>query len=290
MKRTISILLLGTLALFLTGCYHIPDGEFEPQAITPVLIAQGENCYAENLAAQNRVIKTSEDWHELLNTLSEVSNSFTETEIDFSRYMVLAVFDEVKGNGGWSIDITGVTEFATKIVVNYTNLKTGNVTHVITQPYHIVKIPKSDKEVMFVKTGNGEELGYPIEIPFEEYSLEGTSCQWKELSKDSCNYSRLEIIDNNEELEKYIDCTNGIYPEIDFSKHTLLLANGVRCYQDCHIYIGFQRISKYDYVMKIDFQSSAAAALKEWQVAIVVDKLDVERVVTLKGGNVELKK
>jgi hypothetical protein len=30
---------------------------------------------------------------------------FAEAEIDFTQHIVIAVFEEVKGNGGWSIDI-----------------------------------------------------------------------------------------------------------------------------------------------------------------------------------------
>jgi hypothetical protein len=74
---------------------------------------------------------------------------FTETKIDFSTYQVIAVFDEVKGNGGWSIDITGITEWQDKMLISVTNLKKGDLTSVITQPFQIVKIPVAEKEIEF---------------------------------------------------------------------------------------------------------------------------------------------
>jgi hypothetical protein len=59
------------------------------------------------------------------------------------------VFDEVKSDGGWSIDITNIENQENQIVVTVTNLHTGNITSVMTQPYQIVKIPVSDKEIVF---------------------------------------------------------------------------------------------------------------------------------------------
>ncbi|MDR2972200.1 MAG: hypothetical protein LBU83_09775, partial [Bacteroidales bacterium] len=66
---------------------------------------------------------------------------------------------------------------------------------------------------------------YPIEIPIEEYSLEGTSCLWKSHAPYSQSGKYL-IINSNEELEQHLTCTAGNYPEIDFSQYTLLLIYG----------------------------------------------------------------
>ena len=65
-------------------------------------------------------------------------------------------------------------------------------------------------------------INYPIEIAFEEYSLEETECEWVNLLFDD----KLIVINNKEELENYISCTSGSYPEIDFEKRTLILISG----------------------------------------------------------------
>jgi hypothetical protein len=123
-------------------------------SITSVLIAEGE-LYGngrEGITKQNRVISTKTEWDNLkakMNSVNKVTDHFTESEIDFTNYQVIAVFDEIKGNGGWSIDISNVTEYANSIIVDITNLKTGNLTTVITQPFHIVKIPVSKLEIIF---------------------------------------------------------------------------------------------------------------------------------------------
>ena len=61
-------------------------------------------------------------------------------------------------------------------------------------------------------------------IPFEEYSLKETSCRW--LNSTPLNGEQIITINNDEELASYINCTDGSYTAIDFSKHTLLLIRG----------------------------------------------------------------
>jgi hypothetical protein len=59
------------------------------------------------------------------------------------------VIDKRYGNGGWSVDILDVIEYDDKILVKYTNLNKGDDTLPIIQPYHFVKIPISNKNVVF---------------------------------------------------------------------------------------------------------------------------------------------
>lgn len=140
------------LAVLLQGCSS--DATQASQAIDAVLIGQG-NLYgngAENIPKQNIVIRNQSDWNALkqkMDTRNPVSNSFSETAIDFDAFQIIAVFDEIKGSGGHSIDITGIVENDDRIVVTIQNLNSGGATSVMTQPYHIVKIPKSKKQVVF---------------------------------------------------------------------------------------------------------------------------------------------
>ena len=118
---------------------------------TPILIGQG-NLYGnggEKIPQQNIVITNSEEW-EILKTAMNCVHTFTTAFVDFSTYQVIAVFDEIKGTGGWTIDIVDVTEYSDKIVVEVTNLEKGDDTCIMTQPFHIVKIPVSCKEIVFV--------------------------------------------------------------------------------------------------------------------------------------------
>ena len=119
-----------------------------------------------------------------------------------------------------------------------------------------------------------------IEIPFGDYSLEETPCNWKKL-----DYYGAIIINSNEKLENYIECTgvnNYHYPTIDFSKHTLLLALGVEGTQNSPDYTRLQQYSKQNYVMTVNLKPNAANAIKYWQVPIIVSKIANNSTVELK--------
>ncbi|MDR1739776.1 MAG: hypothetical protein LBR45_03375, partial [Bacteroidales bacterium] len=92
--------------------------------------------------------------------------------------------------------------------------------------YNIKYVLKKDGKIVETKAWDMStgELKYPKEIPFIEYSLESTSCEWIDLRhyKDT-----VIVINSDEELENYLVCTDGSYQEIDFSKYTLLLTNGI---------------------------------------------------------------
>ena len=60
------------------------------------------------------------------------------------------------------------------------------------------------------------EMNFPREVEFT--LLSRTHCWYDDVTVDS-----LHIFNSSEELKNYIDCRpSNIYPEIDFSKHTLL--------------------------------------------------------------------
>jgi len=220
-----------------------------------VLIAQGVLTGSEGISKQNLVIKNQSEWENLvtaMNSVTNLSDSFVETNIDFCRYQIIAVFDTVRPNGGWDIGVTNITENTVSIRITYTNLDTGDFSCAITQPCYIVKIPASDKPIVFVdKT---IPTRYPISIPLTEYSL-NAPCQWKNINEDS-----IIVINNSEELENYIVCNGGTYPTIDFSKNTLLLVKtpNIRCYCEysfychiCNITRGIVQFSPNEYELNI---------------------------------------
>ena len=149
------IILLHILFLgLLVGCTNT-DEDTTPIAIIKFTQIRKANLYGdgrEHIHKQNLVVSDSISWNLLLqkiNIANDETQFFRETDIDFSEFMVLAVFDDIKANGGHSIDIMRVTEYETKIVVDTYNLLKGDLTTVITQPFHIVKIPKQNKPIVF---------------------------------------------------------------------------------------------------------------------------------------------
>jgi len=126
-------------------------------------------------------------------------------------------------------------------------------------------------------------INYPIEIAFEEYSLEGTGCEWANLLYDD----KLIVINNKEELGNYINCASGSYPEIDFEKRTLILVSGANP-------TGIHEISPKkmiqhnanNYQLDVTVSLDDTSKKKEWSCALTVNKLQNESIVVLNSTTI----
>lgn len=147
------LVLLILPALLLFNC-NPEDNITEPIDFETSLIAK-DNLYGagdEGINQQNLVITDQNAWDTLMtqmNSVNNVTEVFSETAIDFSIYKVVAVFDVVRGNGGHQLDLN-IVEETDHIAINITHIvPEGLVTFVMTQPYHIVKIPITDLPIVF---------------------------------------------------------------------------------------------------------------------------------------------
>ncbi|WP_115460884.1 protease complex subunit PrcB family protein [Winogradskyella aurantiaca] len=149
MKYLIFVLVLTFSVL---SCNNTVQSSQEP--VTTTLISKGElyGNGAEGILSSQRVINDTSAWNSLLdqmNSVNTVSDSFSEIDINFSEFTVIAVFDDIKGNGGYGIDLA-VSSTNETIIVDVTHLSPeGNAITVMTQPYHIIKIPKALLPVVF---------------------------------------------------------------------------------------------------------------------------------------------
>ena len=141
------------ILLFALNCKSV-ENQAKMKQENIILIGKG-NLYgsgAEGVEKQNLVITTTEEWKDLLNKINavnKVSDSFSETDIDFSEYTVIAVFDEIKNSGGHSLNLV-LEETKEKILVEVLRKgPNGIATSVMTQPYYIVKIPKPSLPIVF---------------------------------------------------------------------------------------------------------------------------------------------
>lgn len=151
MKLTFFLL---TLAVFF-GCNSTVDDAFLPVPIATTLVASG-NLYGnggENIPMQNMIISNNKDWTELMNKLNSVNNvtdNFTETEFDFTNFTIIALFDDIKMLGGYSIEIESVVENPNDLTVTIRHQSPNGIAPtVITQPFFILKIPKTEKRIIF---------------------------------------------------------------------------------------------------------------------------------------------
>ena len=86
-------------------------------------------------------------------TTNKVSSTF-ENAIDFSKEIIVICLDNVRNSGGFSVEIIEVIKEAstTLIKVKFKSPKPMDmVTSVIIQPYHIVKINKTNKKIKFLE-------------------------------------------------------------------------------------------------------------------------------------------
>lgn len=107
----------------------------------------------EGIPPQNIIIDNQEEWKSLqkkMNAVNEVTFGFSETDIDFSKFTLLAAFDKVRGHGGVSIEIKKLSENEEEVkFAAETHSPKGMATAVMNQPYHIVKIPITKKKIIF---------------------------------------------------------------------------------------------------------------------------------------------
>ncbi len=150
------ILFQSLVVIFiLTACTADNKSAIHQNSTTSTVLVGKGDLYGngqEGIPPQYSVITSENQWETLknqMNSVNPVTDGFTETQFDFAESILIAVFDEVRENGGHSIDITDVDENSDIVHITVTKLLNGNMTAVMTQPYHIIRIPATDKEIIF---------------------------------------------------------------------------------------------------------------------------------------------
>lgn len=137
------------LSLFvLTGCSN-DDNDVIVNDVQFSTVGKNTLHGGENIPQSNFVFNNETDWNNFLtqvNTINNVSGTFNETDIDFSAFTVIAVVDEIKTSGS-EINIINVMENTNNIQI--AKELTMFATTVISQPFHIIKIPKTNKPIIF---------------------------------------------------------------------------------------------------------------------------------------------
>ncbi|MCL2312823.1 MAG: hypothetical protein FWC41_10130, partial [Firmicutes bacterium] len=112
----------------------------------------------------------------------------------------------------------------------------------------------------------------PIDVPFTEYSLDGTNCEWQNLPYDD----KVIIINSKEELEQFVKCNSGCCNEIDFSRKTLLLVSGVAQNRVYSIIEKLEQLSRNQYKLSIKAILNDDKPEKQWNSAFIINKLQKE--------------
>ncbi len=107
---------------------------------------QNRTAYVSKTLA---VIEKQRDFAKLFKTLSADKKV---PEIDFSEHMVLLAHMGTQKSTGYSIEITELTAFDHHIRARVVSRVPGRncmTATALTHPYHLVRIPKTDKDILF---------------------------------------------------------------------------------------------------------------------------------------------
>lgn len=143
MKTKALLIVLSIILINISGCEEaVQEISFE---------TIDKSSYGGVREKKEIVIKNFEDWETIWKEVKSIQISVPETPVvDFSKEMVVALFMGERTTGGYSTEITRITEDG---IVYYKEKEPGKgmmVTQALTQPYHIVKMENMDKEIEFV--------------------------------------------------------------------------------------------------------------------------------------------
>ena len=101
------------------------------------------------------VIRTRAEWAAFW--ARHARGSAAPPPVDFSRDMVVALFMGERGTGGYEIEITRVERVESGLVVQYRRTSPdpgAMLSQALSQPFHLVKLPRNDGPVIFVAEGS----------------------------------------------------------------------------------------------------------------------------------------
>jgi len=110
----------------------------------------------EGILEEKFTITNEKQWQVFLNKINSVNNvssSFSEININFSNHNIICVFDTIRNTGGYAIEIERIFIEKKNLNIVYNKKEPGPMemaTTIITQPYHIVKIQKRGEDHKFI--------------------------------------------------------------------------------------------------------------------------------------------
>ena len=139
------------------GKYWITNIEMIEKSITSLEFDTIEKGFFSGITEKkNLVIRTQDQRAKLWNKHTSIRIPPPEAPaIDFTENMILAVFMGQKPSGGFAVEITRVEKCKNGLVIFFSEVEPpldAVVTAVLTQPYHIIKIEKSNLLVKFKKS------------------------------------------------------------------------------------------------------------------------------------------
>lgn len=146
MKILIAMLFSGLILGFVSA----NDGEQQPAT-------SWIGNYSSISESRQVVIRDADDWQKLWKQIHGSNEPMPPVPvIDFSKHMLVGYFLGQRSSGGYSVSIKDIKETGKEITVTISSTAPGRnsiVAQMLTSPYAIQAIPKSDKKVVFKLPG-----------------------------------------------------------------------------------------------------------------------------------------
>ena len=116
-------------------------------------VAKGDMSGHQN--AKQVVIRTAAEWNAVW---KEHSATEKLPAVDFASSMVVGIFLGTKPSAGHAVEIVAVRTVDKDVVVEYVQKQPGRGTmaaQILTEPYHLVSVPKQAGTVRFVHVPDG---------------------------------------------------------------------------------------------------------------------------------------
>ncbi|MCL2597428.1 MAG: hypothetical protein FWD66_07180 [Paludibacter sp.] len=117
---------------------------------------------------------------------------------------------------------------------------------------------------------NTEQLDATVVVPTTEFVLESCYWDWDNISIDT-----LYVINSNEKLANYTKCDND-FPEIDFSRQTLLVVHGGT--SNTNTVTSKLKYNGEEYTLDVDINVGNFCYPQRWYVILSTDKLPTDYV------------
>ncbi len=146
-------LVIGLIIVIIIGAtiFYLFSNSNEKVSFETILA----EAYTNHDSAKDYVIRESSEWVNLWNLTYKVQEAPQIPQVNFNEDMIIAVFEGWHNTGGYSIEIVKIIEKENSINVYVEERfpKPGEVvTLAETAPSHIVKIKKTNKQVIFKRT------------------------------------------------------------------------------------------------------------------------------------------
>lgn len=117
---------------------------------------------------------------------------------------------------------------------------------------------------------------YPVAVKTIDYSIAGTSYNWKNIEKNT-----VYIVRSTVELAGYISGTGTPAPTIDFEKYSLLLVQGTNLSGIESLEKQLQQVSIRGYELIVNVKSNGATVVEGWTVAVLIPQVASNSTITL---------